>query len=173
MKSNQTICDPTLLNRFFDQELGPDEYARMTGHLKSCASCQKALRDNQSVSSLVKSHLEEALAHVNLRKVEEGVLALIHRKRAPWWMKLRNLFVSRKFYVPATAMATGLVLFFAIARGPAPVPGPSAIIKSFHGDVASVMILETQKSHQTVLWFSENANAVGNDGGSQQNQTAL
>jgi hypothetical protein len=173
MKMDQTTCDPTLLNRFFDEELGPDEYAPMIHHLKSCPSCQKAFRDNQSVSSLLKAGVDGALAHVSLEELEEAAVALIHRKGAPWWMRLGNLLVSRKFYVSATAMATGLVLFFALVRGPAPVPGPSALINSFEGDVASVMILETQRSHQTVLWFSENANAVGDDRSSEQNQTAL
>jgi len=140
----------------------------VTHHLKYCPSCQKVLRDNQSVSTLLKTGLDEMLAHANLEQVEEGVLALIHSKRVSWWMKLRDQFVSKRFYVPATAIATGLVLFFALVRGPAPVPGPSAIINSFEGDVGCVMILETEKSHQTILWFSENPSPGADDGGLQQ-----
>lgn len=165
MKMNQMTCDPNLLNRFFDQELGPDESARMAHHLKYCGSCQEALRDNQSVSALLRTSLDEALARISFEEVEEGVLALIHRKRGPWWMKLRDQVVSKRFYVPAAAVATGVVLFFALVTGPAPAPGPSAIINSFQGDVGSVMILETEKSHHTILWFSENPSPDGDDGG--------
>lgn len=169
MKIDETTCDPTLLNRFLDQELAPDEHARIRNHLKDCPACQKAVRDNQSVTSLFKTGLDEALAHVNLEDMEARVLALIHTRRAPWWMKLRNLCVSKKFYVPATAVAAGLVLFLALVRHPAPVPGPSAIINSFEGDVTSVMILETHKSHQTILWFKEAPMPSGDHGEPQQN----
>lgn len=165
MKMNQMTCDPNLLNRFFDEELGPDESARMAHHLKYCGSCQEALRDNQSVSALLRTSLDEALARISFEEVEEGVLALIHRKRSPWWMKLRDRVVSKRFYVPAAAVATGVVLFFALVTGPAPAPGPSAIINSFQGDVGSVMILETEKSHHTILWFSENPSPGGDDRG--------
>ena len=173
MKMDQMTCDPNLLNRFFDGELGPDESARMAHHLEYCRSCQQALRDNQSVSTLLRTGLDEVLARINLEAVEEGVLALIHSKRGPWWMKLTNQFVSKKFYVPAAAVATGLILFFALVTGPAPAPGPSAIINSFQGDVGAVMILETEKSHHTILWFSENPTPGGDDHGLQQIQTAL
>jgi anti-sigma factor RsiW len=173
MKMDQMACNANLLNRFFDGELGPDESARMAHHLKYCRSCQEALRDNQSVSTLLRTSLDEALARINLEEVEEGVLALIDRKRGPWWMKLRDQFVSKKFYVPAAAAATGLVLFFALVTGPDPALGPSAIINSFQGDVGSVMILETEKSHHTILWFSENPSPGGDDRGLQQIQTAL
>jgi len=173
MKMGQKTCDSNLLNRFFDEELGPHEFARMTRHLKYCLSCQEALRHNQSVSALLKTGLDEVLARANLEELEEGVLALIHKKRSPWWMRLRDQFASKKFYVPATAIATGLVLFLALLTDPAPAPGPSAIINSFEGDVGSVMILETEKAHHTILWFSENPSPGGDDRGRQQIQTAL
>jgi hypothetical protein len=168
MKMDQMTCDSNLLNRFFDEELGPDEFARMTHHLKYCPSCQEVLRHNRSVSTLLRTGLDEVRAQANLEQMEEGVFALIHRKRGPWWMKLRDQLVSKKFYVPAAAVATGLALFFALVTGPAPVPGPSAIINSFEGDVGSVMILETEKAHHTILWFSENPSPGDEDRGLQQ-----
>jgi anti-sigma factor RsiW len=173
MKMDQMTCDPNLLNRFFDEELAPDESARMAHHLKYCPSCQEALRDNQAVSTLLRTGLDEALARIKFEEVEEGVLALIHSKRRSWWMKLRGQFISKRFYVPAAAVVTGLVLFFALVTGPAPAPGPSALINSFEGDVGSVIILETEKSHHTILWFSENPSPGGDDHGLQQSQTAL
>jgi len=168
MTMDQKTCDSNLLNRFFDEELGPDEFARMTHHLKYCPSCQEVLRHNRSVSTLLRTGLDEVLAHANFEEAEEGVLALIQKKRGPWWMKLRDQLVCKKFYVPAAAVATGLVVFFALVTGPAPAPGPSAIINSFEGDVGSVMILETEKSHHTILWFSENPSPGGDDRGLQQ-----
>jgi hypothetical protein len=168
MKMDQKTCDSNLLNRFFDEELGPDEFARMTHHLKYCPSCQEVLRHNRSVSKLLRTGFDEALAPIDFKALEQGVLALIHKKRGPWWMKFKDQLVSKKFYIPAAAVATGLVLLFALVTGPAPAPGPSAIIDSLEGGVGSVMILETEKAHHTILWFSESPSPSVDDGGLQQ-----
>jgi anti-sigma factor RsiW len=155
MTTDQTSCDSIMLSRFFDKELGPGEHARIDKHLKYCPACQKVLRANQSISSLLSTGLEEALSHADVEDFEERVLDLIQRKRVRWWMKLTALFMCKKFYVPAAAVATVLILFFSFVRRPAPEPGPSAIIKSFTGEISSVMIIQTPQSHQTILWFNE------------------
>ena len=64
MKMDQKTCDSNLLNRFFDEEIGPDEFARMTHHLKYCPSCQEVLRHNRSVSKLLRTGFDEALAPI-------------------------------------------------------------------------------------------------------------
>jgi anti-sigma factor RsiW len=144
-----------MLSRFFDQELGPDERSRIDKHLRYCPACKKVLRANQSISTFLKAGLEEELSHADVEEFEERVLDLIQKKGVPWWMKLRALLMSKKFYVPAAAVATVLILFFSVVRRPAPESGPSAIIKSFTGEISSVMIIHTPKSHQTILWFNE------------------
>jgi hypothetical protein len=41
-------------------------------------------------------------------------------------------------------------------QGDTVVPtGPSAIVNSVDGDIASVMILETQASKHTIIWYTE------------------
>jgi anti-sigma factor RsiW len=150
-------CDHEALSRFLDEELGPEEHGRINEHLKYCPFCQKALRANQSISACLRAGLEGAFSHADAEEFEDRLLDRIQKKGIPRWTQVSSLIMSKKFYVPAAAVATALMLLFSVARGPAPEPGPSAIINSFKGDVASVMILETQKSHQTILWFSENA----------------
>jgi len=65
-----------------------------------------------------------------------------------------------------------LVMFFYLAMMPVPASGPSAIIDSLQGDFASVMILETQKSRQTILWIHE-ASDLWDNGGDPIDQTDL
>ena len=161
---SRNMCDVGLLNRFFDQELGPEESVRIREHLKQCASCQRALQENQTLSAQFKTGLDQELSRADLGRIKKNVLALIRRKETPWWTRLRDLLVSQRFFVPATAMATAL-LFFALFKPPASISGPSAIVSSFEGDVASVMILETPESHQTILWISENVTSNGGDNG--------
>ena len=155
MTTDKTACDPTMLSRFLDQELGPDDHARIDKHLEDCPACRKILRADQSISALFKAGLTEELSHAHAKKLEEGVLDLVRNEGLPWFIKLRNFIVSKKFYVPAAAMATALVLFFSVVKRPTPERGPSAIIKSFTGEISSVMIMETPKSQQTILWFNE------------------
>lgn len=168
MKTDQTTCDDSLLNRFFDRELGPDECTRISEHLKDCPSCQKALRGDRSISTAFKTHLGKELSRTNLEKVEERVLTLIQSKEVSWWTKAKDLLFSKKFYVPATGIAAILILFFSYSRQPRSTSSPSAIINSFKGDVASVMILETRNSHQTILWFDETV-VSDEDNGTERN----
>jgi anti-sigma factor RsiW len=155
MKPDRNSCDPALLSRFLDQELGPDDRARIDKHLKHCPACRRVLRGDQSISALFKTGLKEELSHAEFEESEERVFDLIRSKGIPWWMKVTDLFRSKRFYVPAAAMATVLILVFSVVKRPASKSGPSAIVSSFKGDVASVMILETRKSQQTILWFNE------------------
>jgi anti-sigma factor RsiW len=154
MKKDYMNCDPALLGRLFDRELGLDEAARVGRHLKNCPSCQKELRENEAISTLFKAGLDDQLSRIDLSDFEQRVLEHIQRNTVPWWMRLRDLFVSKRFLVPATAIAT-ILLVFSLTRHPVTVLGPSAIIDSFAGDISSVIILETPRSRQTILWFSE------------------
>jgi len=155
MKIDDNSCNPDLLGRFLDRELGPVDHARIDQHLEDCPACRKVLRAHQSISALFKASLTQELSHAHVEEFEERVLDLIRGKGLPWSMKLRNFLASRRFYVPAAAMATALILFFSVVKRPAPEPGPSAIIKSFTGEISSVMIIQTPKSKQTILWFNE------------------
>ena len=156
MKKLDNGCDQTLIDRYFDKELGRDEHARISEHISHCPSCQKALRDNQAISTLFKSGLDKEVSQANLADLEEKVLDQIRKKRAPWWRRPVDLFVSRKLLIPAAAMAV-MLIFFSIIREPAPVSAPSAIVKSFSGDVSSVMIIETPKSRNVIIWYNESS----------------
>jgi len=172
MKKDKISCDPKILGRFFDRELEPDESVGISGHIEDCLSCKDELRDNQFISALFRAGVEEELSRANLQEVEEGVIALIRTKRGPRWIHLKNLCLSKKLYVPAASVAAMLVMLFSLARTPTRAPGPSAIIDSLQGDFASVMILETQKSRQTILWIHE-ASDLWDNGGDPVDQTGL
>ena len=172
MTTNKTSCNSKMLGCFFDRELASDEYARIRGHLERCEPCQREFRDNQFISTFVKICVEEALSRVNLQELEERVVSRIRTKRDPWWIQLKNLCLSKRFYVPAAAMAAIVIMFFHLATTRTPASGPSAIINSLQGNFASVMILETQKSRQTILWIHE-APDLWDNNGDPTDQTGL
>ena len=172
MDKGKVTCASSMLSQFFDRELEPEASATISGHLEHCRTCMQELRGNRLLSSLLKAGVEQEMSRVNLQGVEERVIALIHSKRMLWWVHLKGFCLSKKLYVPAAVAAAMLVMFFHLERTPTPASGPSAIIDSLQGDFSSVMILETQKSRQTILWIQE-ASDLWDNGGAPTDQTGL
>ncbi|MBL7225868.1 MAG: zf-HC2 domain-containing protein [Desulfobacteraceae bacterium] len=154
MKKAHHECDEELIGRYFDGELSQEEYDSISRHLKDCPSCQKTLQDNQAISTVFRDNLEREVSQADFGVLETRVLDQIRQKENPWWERITKLFFSNKLLIPATALAV-LILFFAIMRSPTTISGPSAIIEAFSGEVSSVMIIETPKSHQTIIWYKE------------------
>jgi hypothetical protein len=172
MTKDKSSCDPKMLGRFFDRELEADESVGISGHIEDCHACKEEFRDNQFISALFRAGVEEELSRANLQEVEERLVALIRTKKGPWWVQLKDLCLSKKLYMPAAAVAAMLLIFLLVARTPTPASGPSAIIDSLQGNFASVMILETEKSRQTILWIHE-ASDLWDNGGDSLDQTGL
>lgn len=164
MVKDKTPCDINALGQFFDRELEPDASVAINEHIEHCHTCREELQGNQFVSSLLKAAVEEEISQANLQEVEERLLTVIRAKKGPWWIQFKGLCLSKKFYVPAAAMAAALIMFFHVISVPVPTSGPSAIIDSLQGNFASVMILETQKSRQTILWIHEASDRWDNNG---------
>ena len=154
MKNLYGECDEELIGRYLDGEVSRKEHDRISRHLKDCLSCQKILQDNQAISTNFRDTLERESSQADFSVLETRVLDQIRQKENPWWERITKLFFSNKLLIPATAVAA-LILFFAITRAPTTISGPSAIIEAFSGEVSSVMIIETPKSHQTIIWYKE------------------
>ncbi|MDY6881044.1 MAG: anti-sigma factor [Desulfatiglans sp.] len=148
-------CDSMLLSRHMDGELSPAEYDWLMSHLAACPDCQEELRQNEALRTLYKSDLAEERSQVSFQGLERKVLKQVSQKRLSWWMRHKELFFSKKLLIPATAMAAMVLLFFSLIRQPLLPPDPSAIITSLSGDMTSVIVLETPKTRQTIIWFNE------------------
>ncbi len=156
MKKAYGECDEELIGRYLDGEISQEEYDRISIHLKDCPSCQKILRDNQDISTVLREVLGREVSQADFADLETRVLGQIRQKENPWWERISKLVFSAKLLIPASAIAA-LILFFAITRGPATISGPSAVIEAFSGEVSSVMIIETPKSRQTIIWYKESS----------------
>jgi predicted anti-sigma-YlaC factor YlaD len=158
-------CDQEALSRFYDEEVEPGEYARIKEHVESCPICRKGLREKMILSHCLGNRLKEALQHVHFERVEENVLSLIRRGTIPWWTRLGSCLISKRFVVPATATIALIIFIFFLFGRPISMAGPSAIVSSLESDVASVMILETPGSRQTIVWIVEDFTSNGNGSG--------
>lgn len=148
-------CDPAMISRFFDGELGTEESDKVRAHLDMCPSCRKALEGHRIVSENFLSAAAAERARVDFDFVEKRLLQRIRTRHVPWRNKLLDLIKVKKFYIPVTALAATLTLFFTFFSPTAPPTAPSALITSFTGDISSVMIFETPETRQTILWFNE------------------
>ncbi len=158
MKKSRCKCDPILSDKFFDQELGQDEHAQVSEHLRHCTSCQKALQENESISALFVNSLGKAVSRTMSDNLENSIISKLETRKviSVFSFQFSIFNFLKKFFIPATAMAAAiLIFFFTFTKPPASVAGPSAIVSSFTGDIASVMILETPESHRTIIWFNE------------------
>lgn len=148
-------CDDTLLVRYLDGDLGPDEVKRMEDHLQRCGTCRRQLAFFSDFSRDFRGHVQRETDGVDFSTLEKEV---IHKALFPHRLKRgpARFIASLRFVLPAAALAC-LLLFFTYSRfGVDPGPAqPSAIINSFTGSMTSVMIFETPETRQTILWYHE------------------
>jgi hypothetical protein len=165
MKREKTMCDSEMLSRLSDQELAPDDSLWLDQHLRECPSCRQGLHHHAAISSLFSSRLNHGQVCVESIDIEANVIAVIEREKLPWLTKARHCLVSQKLYVPAGVVATVFLMFFALSGQKNSVRGyPTATVSYLGGDIESVMILETKKSRQTILWFNETLTSSGEEG---------
>jgi hypothetical protein len=160
MNQSKGSCDPAMISRFFDQELDQEEYDQVARHIETCPLCQKTLDELELLSGMANETIRENWSEAAKGSVEEKVLESILKTKAPWWIKARGLFLSKKILIPLTTSAA-LILFLSVFfRSPAQT-GPSAIVTSLSGNMSSVIIMETPQTHQTILWFKESSTSEG------------
>lgn len=153
MKDKNPLCDPGLVSRFFDGELGAEEYDRVAGHVKDCPACRKRLEELGILSKDIRSFLTGSRKEASTG-LEQKLLEAIQKKETPWWVKTKEVIFSKRVLIPASAVASAVLIFFSLFYTPAP-SGPSAIVTSLSGSGSSVIIMETPRTRQTILWFDE------------------
>ena len=147
-------CDSKMISRYYDGELGQAERSQVESHILVCPSCNKILEELKAISDRYESHLTHQSSGIDTRETEKHVVDRLFREEAPWWAKLKDIFLSKKILVSATATACVALLLITVSRGPVP-DSPSAIVTSVSGDVSSIIILEAPETRQTILWFNE------------------
>lgn len=153
MKKSSRNCDPVIVSRFFDKELDPADNASVDRHINSCPSCRKMLDDLKTLSRQVRTHII-GRCDTDHASIEKSLLETICKKKTPFGERVRESLLSKKIWIPVTAAASLLLVFFTMFQPPG-VTEPSAIIASLSGDVSSIVIIETTGTRQTILWFNE------------------
>ncbi len=156
MKKPSRNCNPVMVSRFLDKELDPADDSSVDRHINSCSSCRKMLDDLKTLSRQVRTHIT-GICDTDHASIEKSLLETICKKKTPLGERVKEALLSKKVWIPVTAAASLLLVFFTMFQTPG-VTEPSAIIASLSGDVSSIVIIETTRTRQTILWFNEEFN---------------
>jgi anti-sigma-K factor RskA len=149
-----------LLDKYFDQEVTPEERSLVEGHLPDCSACQMALDSMQNLRLLIKSPVVEAAEKENFpwvwEKIERGIQR--EEKRGLWdflksWLDITP-FLKRKILIPAGAAAVLLILITAPFLYEKITSYPVlSVVEYVESETYNVMIYESEDEKVTVIWL--------------------
>src|SRR4030042_6866401 len=151
-----------LLEKYFDQEVAPEERSLVEGHLPDCSACRMALDSMQNLRILIKNPVEEAMGKESFPWVWEKIEKGIQRKErlGLWdflksWLDITPL-LKRKILIPAVAAAFILILITAplLHKKISSYPVPS-VVEYVESETYNVMIYELETPQVTVIWLFE------------------
>ena len=151
-----------LLEKYFDQEVTPEERSLVEGHLPDCSACRMALDTMQNLRILIKKPVEEAVGKESFPWVWEKIEKGIQQKERPglWnflksWLDVTPL-LKRKILIPAVAAAVILILITAplLYKKMSSYPGPS-VVEYVESETYNVMVYELETPQVTVIWLFE------------------
>jgi anti-sigma factor RsiW len=151
-----------LLEKYFDQEVTPEERSLVEDHLSDCPACRSALLSMENLRNLIKSPVEEAVEKENFPWVWEKIEKGIQREERPglleslWsWLDVISLR-KKKILIPAVAAAVILILITAplLYKQISSYPVPS-VVEYVESETYNVMVYELETPQVTVIWLFE------------------
>jgi len=154
--SRDTIsCDPEMISRYHDGELDSRNTEKLEQHMMACTVCREHYEVLKGLSRQIKTHVSARSETVlQMTSVENNVIRQIRELGISPWKKLRAALLAKKTLIPAAAAACLALVLFSVLQPGVPA-GPSAIVTSLSGDMASVIVMETPDTGHTIVWFTE------------------
>lgn len=155
MKQSCKKYTPEDISRFTDNELSKEQTENLTKHFKQCHDCKRLATQYKSLSSRFNAVTDHKISQLDSAKIKQRLEQIIQN---PEKNSLGNIFglFGKNLYLKFASIAVIFIISMFVFQGKLMTPtGPSAIVKYVDTDVASVMIIETQKKHHTIIWFSE------------------
>jgi len=151
-----------LLDKYFDQEVTPEERSLVEDHLPSCPACRSTLLSMENLRNLIKSPVEEAVERENFPWVWEKIERGIQQAEKPglwesvWsWLDMISLR-KKKILIPAVAAVVILILITAPLLYEKMSSSPVlSVVEYVESDTYNVMIYEREAPQVTVIWLFE------------------
>jgi anti-sigma factor RsiW len=151
-----------LLDKYFDQEVTPEEKSLIEGHLPNCPACRMALESMENLRILIKSPVEDAVEKETFPWVWEKVERGIQQKERPslweslWsWLDATSLR-KRKPLIPVVAAAVILILVTAPLLFKKTTSYPTlSVVEYVESETYNVMVYEMETPQVAVIWLFE------------------
>ncbi|MCD4744137.1 MAG: zf-HC2 domain-containing protein [Desulfobacteraceae bacterium] len=155
MKKTCTTYDKKIISEFVDNELSSEENKKISEHIKTCPICKNISEEYIQMSNAFVQRTSIEVEKINTGSLGENVLKQIKRKENGFSKKVFDYFSPKLYLKIASLVAIMVVSLIYFQAQPVNIIGPSAIVNSVDGNASSIMILETEKSKHTIIWFSE------------------
>jgi anti-sigma factor RsiW len=146
----------SLLEKYVDGELRPEERASVEEHVKGCHRCYRELEELTALRSRLQEAVEAGVADAPLAGIWEGVADRLETPtimEQMWW-EFKSLFSS---FRPRTALAWGgaiVILFLLIFPFVTSPPTPRVVVESVESE-HPVMIFQGDDKMIVVWLFVE------------------
>ncbi len=151
---------------FVDKELNPDEYIAIEKHLKTCVKCSNIASEYMNIEGLYQNIVHEKIATIDTASIKDTIMGEVKKeKKSPfvimpyfylYFYKISDFFKPQRIYLQMASFAAIIIFSMVYLHDQYVLPsGPSAIVESVSGNLASVMILETQEDQHTIIWYKE------------------
>jgi hypothetical protein len=151
-----------LLEKYFDQEVTPEERSLIEDHLSGCSACRSTLLSMGNLRNLIKSPVEEAVEKETFPWVWEKIERGIQQEEKPglwetlWsWLDIISLR-KKKILIPAAAAVVILILITTplLYKKMSSYPNPS-VVEYVESETYNVMVYEPETPQVTVIWLFE------------------
>jgi hypothetical protein len=148
--------DAKILGLYLDGELEPGALHALEKHLSSCRYCRSVVENLERFSQTFSQGVDQGISGLAHDLSGDRILARIKEEKRSFWADIADLMTAGKNVLQLASIAVILLATVIYYHGDTVVPtGPSAIVNSVDGDIASVMIIETQVSKHTIIWYTE------------------
>jgi len=143
------------ISRFVDNELPLDQYHAVAQHLIHCPECSRLVEQYRSISAVFNDHADQQALKINPDRLRQKLSQTTPYSKKNLLGDIVGLFGKNIYLQLASIIVILMISLFSFQGALFSPTGPSAIVTSVDTDVASVMIIETQKEKHTIIWFSE------------------
>lgn len=147
------------INRYVDNELPQAIHTEIERHCESCAPCHNLVASIRSIDSVFNDHIEQQAMEFDQNiipdRVKEKLAVTPKTVFGNIFGNTLGLF-GKNIYLKLSGITAILIIGLAMFNGTVIGPsGPSAIVNYVDTELPYVMIIETQKQKQTIIWFSK------------------
>lgn len=136
------IYSEEFISRFVDNEVSSLDHDKFIRHMADCRACTQTEGRFRQMTPIFEGHVSAQAIKITPISIAQ---------------KNKQVGRSKGLVLRLASLGTAALIFAAVLfpRAGDPVMESSAIVNSIDTYGSSVMIIDTQETHHTIIWFSE------------------